>query len=144
MSGGGVSIDKAVVFSRIVRLLKRLTFVSPVRWLRAGNQVDGDGQKSLTTDNIIPIRDANSTTNKLVGYESELRFSNKRRISASSIHSLDSERKCLHFFLLFYVVYCQLITFFEHLFWKASILLDCCFLLFSSNKLEKKIHLKLV
>ncbi|XP_018651605.1 hypothetical protein Smp_036090 [Schistosoma mansoni] len=90
MSGGGDSIDKAVVVSPIVRLLKRLTFVSPMRWLRAGNQVDGDGQKSLTTDNIIPIRDANSTTNKLVGYESELRFSNKRRISASSIHSLDS------------------------------------------------------
>ncbi|CAH8540978.1 unnamed protein product [Schistosoma mattheei] len=90
MSGERDSVDKAVVVSPIVQLLKRLTFVSPMRWLRAVNQVDGDGQKSLTTDNIIPISDANSTTNKLFGYVSELRFSNKRRISTSSIQSLDS------------------------------------------------------
>ncbi|CAH8572610.1 unnamed protein product [Schistosoma haematobium] len=90
MSGERDLLDKSVVVSPIVQLLKRLTFVSPMRWLRAVNQVDGDGQKSLTTDNIIPISDANSTTNKLVGYVSELKFSNKRRISASSIQSLDS------------------------------------------------------
>ncbi|VDO86430.1 unnamed protein product [Schistosoma margrebowiei] len=82
MSDERDSVDEAVVVSPIVQLLKRLTFLSPMSWLRAGNQVDADGQKSLTTDN--------STTNKLVGHVSELRFSNKRKISASSFQSLDS------------------------------------------------------
>ncbi|CAH8292473.1 unnamed protein product [Schistosoma turkestanicum] len=84
------SVDKVVVVSPIVGLLKRLTFVSPMSWLKTSNQLDKNDQISSTTDNIISIEDANSTTNQHTDHMSELRHSNKRRISATSIRSLDS------------------------------------------------------
>ncbi|KAH8869870.1 Ankyrin repeat and LEM domain-containing protein 2 like [Schistosoma japonicum] len=90
MSDGGDPINKVVVVSPIVGLLKRLTFVSPLRWLKGSNQITENHQMSLTRDDLIPITDNNTTTNASATSESKPGSSNKRRISASNIQSLDS------------------------------------------------------
>ncbi|CAH8858614.1 unnamed protein product [Trichobilharzia szidati] len=79
-------IPRKVTESPIVGLLKRLTFLSPLHWLKSTSKGGGGNENTQTSlDKSITSENNTSAKQELVNSASKPGVTNKRRISATSI-----------------------------------------------------------